>query len=63
MKKIAILAMAAALCSCESLNTVTEMANKVNDTAAAVQGATNTVNQTADDVRATRDNLKNKNQY
>ncbi len=56
MKKIAILAMAAALCSCESLDTVIDTANKVNDTANAVQNAT-------DNVRNTRDNLKGKNQY
>lgn len=60
MKKLALLVVAAAFCSCESINldTINAAATNVSNTAANVNNAANNVKASADNVKASAKQVK-----
>ena len=63
MKKLALLVVAAAFCSCESINleSINNAATNVSNTAANVNDAANNVKATRDNVKATAEQMKSQN--
>ena len=63
MKKLALLVVATAFCSCESVNldSINNAATSVNNTANNVNNAANNVKTTRDNVNATAEQMKSQN--